>query len=59
VNLDRLIQPPTERFYLEIKSCTWSRRDAQDKAAIIAELLNLFGASPDHAVKEDYVELTA
>jgi adenylate cyclase class IV len=58
VNLDRLIKPATEGYYLEIKSRTWSRRDAQDKAAIINELLGLFGASPDNAVKEDYVELT-
>jgi 5-methylthioadenosine/S-adenosylhomocysteine deaminase len=58
VNLDRLITPATDGYYLEIKSRTWSRRDAQDKAAIINELLELFGASPDSAVKEDYVELT-
>jgi len=58
VNLDRLIKPAVEGYYLEIKSRTWSRRDAQDKAAIINELLGLFGASPDSALKEDYVELT-
>jgi 5-methylthioadenosine/S-adenosylhomocysteine deaminase len=58
VNLDRLNRPAVEGYYLEIKSRTWSRRDARDKAAIITELLGLFGASPDHAVKEDYVELT-
>jgi len=58
VNLDRLIKPAAEGYYLEIKSRTWSRRDAQDKAAIINELLGLFGASPDSALKEDYVELT-
>ncbi len=58
VNLDRLIKPAVEGYYLEIKSRTWSRRDAQDKAAIISELLGLFGASPDNALKEDYVELT-
>jgi 5-methylthioadenosine/S-adenosylhomocysteine deaminase len=58
VNLDRLIKPAAEGYYLEIKSRTWSRRDAQDKAAIINELLRLFGASPDNTLKEDYVELT-
>lgn len=58
VNLDRLIKPAADGFYLEIKSRTWSRRDAQDKAAIINELLGLFGASPDNTLKEDYVELT-
>ncbi len=57
VNLDRLIKPSVEGYYLEIKSRTWSKRDARDKATIINELLGLFGASPDNAVKEDYVEL--
>ena len=59
VNLDRLTKPAREGFYIEIKSRTWSRRDAQDKAAIITELLSLFGATPDSAVKEDYAELVS
>ena len=58
VNLDRLIKPAVEGYYLEIKSRTWSKRDARDKASIINELLGLFGASPDSTLKEDYVELT-
>jgi len=58
VNLDQLIKPAVEGCYLEIKSRTWSKRDARDKALIINELLGLFGATADHTVKEDYVELT-
>lgn len=57
VNLDRLIKPKIEGYYLEIKARTWSRRDARDKAAMITELLKLFGASPDNTV-EDYIDLT-
>ncbi|MBP7690917.1 MAG: amidohydrolase [Anaerolineales bacterium] len=57
INLDQLIQPKRDGFFIEIKSRTWSRRDAKDKAAIITELLSLFGATPDHTVKEDYAEL--
>ena len=57
VNLDRLITPAHDGFYIEIKSRTWSRRDARDKAAIIAELLHLFGAAADSTVQTDYVEL--
>jgi hypothetical protein len=46
VHLDQLRQPPAEGWFVEVKSRTWSRRDARDKAAIIAEhLLALFGAS--------------
>ena len=57
VNLHQLLKPAMDGYYLEIKSRTWSRRDAQYKAALIGELLGLFGASPDRALKEDYVEL--
>ncbi len=56
VNLDRLIKPLMEGYYLEIKARTWSRRDAQDKAAMITELLKRFDVAPDTTM-EDYVEL--
>jgi 5-methylthioadenosine/S-adenosylhomocysteine deaminase len=57
VNLDRLAKPAVDGWWLEIKSRTWSRRDAEDKAKLIDELLRIFGAAPDHTVREDYVEL--
>lgn len=57
VNLDQLIRPVTPGFYIEIKSRTWSRRDAGDKANLIRELLQVFGAPPEKILKHDYVEL--
>ncbi len=54
-NLDRLIVPPHLGCYLEIKSRTWSRRDAEEKARLIGELLALFGESAQATVKEEYV----
>jgi 5-methylthioadenosine/S-adenosylhomocysteine deaminase len=57
VHVDRLVNPPTGGYFLEVKSRTWSRRDAQDKAAIITELLERLGARPDETIEEDYVEL--
>ena len=57
VHLDRLLSPPAGEYFVEVKSRTWSRRDAQDKAAIITELLERFGARPDDTIEEDYVEL--
>ncbi len=57
VHLDRLVNPPTEGFFIEVKSRTWSRRDAQDKARVITELLALFGASPDDTISDGYVDL--
>ena len=57
VHLDQLLKPATDGYFLEVKSRTWSRRDAQDKAAIIVELLERLGARSDRTVAEDYVEL--
>jgi 5-methylthioadenosine/S-adenosylhomocysteine deaminase len=59
VHLDRLLSPEREGWFVEVKSRTWSRRDAQDKAEIIADLLALFGASPDDTIAEGYVEFHA
>jgi len=57
VHLDRLVNPPADGFFVEVKSRTWSRRDARDKAAIITALLALFGARPDDAISDGYVEM--
>jgi 5-methylthioadenosine/S-adenosylhomocysteine deaminase len=57
VHVDRLMNPHTEGYFLEVKSRTWSRRDAQDKATIINELLEQLGARADEIVEADYVDL--
>ena len=57
VHLDRLLNPPTDGYFVEVKSRTWSRRDARDKAVVIAELLALFGAHPDDTISDGYVDL--
>jgi 5-methylthioadenosine/S-adenosylhomocysteine deaminase len=57
VHLDRLLNPATEGFFVELKSRTWSRRDAEDKAAVITELLERLGARPADVIEADYVEL--
>jgi 5-methylthioadenosine/S-adenosylhomocysteine deaminase len=57
VHLDRLIEPRADGYFVEVKSRTWSRRDARDKAAIIAELLALFGARRDDTISDGYVDL--
>jgi 5-methylthioadenosine/S-adenosylhomocysteine deaminase len=57
VHLDRLVTPPTDGYFVEVKSRTWSRRDAQDKAALIADLLDHLGVAQAESIHEDYVEL--
>jgi 5-methylthioadenosine/S-adenosylhomocysteine deaminase len=56
VHLDELIDPATPGWFLEVKSRTWSRRDAEDKAAMITELLGQFGARPDNMIADGYVD---
>jgi 5-methylthioadenosine/S-adenosylhomocysteine deaminase len=57
VHVDRLLKPANGGQFVEVKSATWSRRDAEDKAAIITELLGRLGARPDETIEKDYVEL--
>jgi 5-methylthioadenosine/S-adenosylhomocysteine deaminase len=48
INLDQLDTPRQEGYYLEIKSRTWSARDAEHKARLIGELLDLFRVKTEH-----------
>lgn len=43
--------------YLEIKSRTWSSRDAATRAGLIGELLALIGVDESALVKQEYVEM--
>ena len=54
---DRLLNPASDGCFIEVKSRTWSRRDAQDKAAVIAELLDRLGAGQEATIEDDYVDL--
>jgi 5-methylthioadenosine/S-adenosylhomocysteine deaminase len=56
INLDRVDTPPLGHF-LEVKSRTWSRRDAEHKANLGRELIQYLGASPDATVSQDYLEI--
>jgi 5-methylthioadenosine/S-adenosylhomocysteine deaminase len=56
VNLDR-VDTPQLGYYLEIKSRTWSRRDAEEKAHYSTELITLLGGSLNNTITKDYVEL--
>jgi 5-methylthioadenosine/S-adenosylhomocysteine deaminase len=56
VNLDQMKQPEMGCF-LEIKSRTWSRKDADLKAELVSELLNLLGVGSAEVVTRDYIEI--
>lgn len=56
VNIDE-VRDPELGLFLEVKSRTWSRRDADDKASLIDELLQLLGADLSQTVREDFPDL--
>ncbi|MCU0491062.1 MAG: amidohydrolase family protein, partial [Chloroflexaceae bacterium] len=57
VNLDTIVGHGDPGPFLEIKSRTWSRKDADEKAALIGEMLALCGVQEGDLVKQEYVEL--
>jgi 5-methylthioadenosine/S-adenosylhomocysteine deaminase len=57
INLDTLADQQESGPYLEIKSRTWGRKDADERARLIGELLSLCGVEDDVLVKQEYVEL--
>ena len=58
VNVDEMVEPALGHF-VEIKSRTWSRRDAEHKAELTDELLALLGAAKYEREMQDYIEVVA
>ena len=56
INLDE-VKEPHMGYFLEIKSRTWSRKDADRKAALASELLTLLGVGDAEAVTQDLIEV--
>ncbi len=54
INLDTVERPDLGHF-LEVKSRTWSRKDAERKAQLAVELVNHLGASAGQHITSDYV----
>ena len=57
VNLDTILEPAFQRPYLEVKSRTWSRSDAEVKAGLIVDMLRLLGLDQAEAVADEYPDL--
>lgn len=56
INLDTVERPDLGSF-IEIKSRTWSRKDAQRKAHLTAELLRLLGLRGGQHITNDYLDI--
>ncbi len=59
VNIDRVTKPHLDGVFVEIKSRTWSGRDAEDKADRIQAMLALMGVTAADLVTDEYVEMSA
>lgn len=57
LNLDTLRGSRGPGPYLEIKSRTWSRKDADERARLMGELLALCGLDERTLVKQEYIEM--
>ena len=57
INIDQLLTPQIDGHFLEIKARTWSRRDAEEKAKKILDLLKALGLEGAEEVKQEYPDL--
>lgn len=57
INIDELLNNTEAGPYLEIKSRTWSRSDAVERAKQIGDLLDHFGIEDDVLIKREYVDI--
>ncbi len=57
INVDQVTTPNLPGWFMEIKSRTWSPRDADKKAALISELLALLKVDPQGVTRTEYVEI--
>ena len=58
VNLDRVTRPELPGFFMEIKSRTWSPRDADKKAALISELLAILSVDVASIMRSEYLDVS-
>jgi 5-methylthioadenosine/S-adenosylhomocysteine deaminase len=56
INIDKMIKPALG-YFLEVKSRTWSEKDAEEKALIIIDLINFLGVSTEQKLTKDYIEI--
>jgi 5-methylthioadenosine/S-adenosylhomocysteine deaminase len=56
VNLDNVLEPALG-YFIEVKSRTWSRRDADHKALMTEELIDFLVKSPEERMSQDYIEI--
>jgi len=56
INIDKVTKPDLGAF-LEIKSRTWSRQDAENKSILISELARTLDLDLSDTIAEDYIDM--
>jgi 5-methylthioadenosine/S-adenosylhomocysteine deaminase len=56
INLDRMDNPSLGHF-IEVKSRTWSRKDAEHKAIVASEIVRSLGISSEISLSQDYIDI--
>lgn len=56
INFDNITKPNIG-YFVEVKSRTWSRQDAEMKSHLITELIEFLGADLEEATSDDYIEM--
>ncbi len=60
LNVDTMMVPRVDGTFLEVKSQTWSKRDAEYKAGLVSEILvNILGLTPEKRVRKEYLDFVA
>ena len=57
VNLDRIIKPDLPDTFIELKSRTWSKADAENKAQRIRRMLSILEVQAEDIILTDYLEM--
>jgi 5-methylthioadenosine/S-adenosylhomocysteine deaminase len=58
INIDHMIKPDFG-YFLEVKSRTWSKQDAENKSRLAVDLIAYLDASNAKVITIDYIDITA
>ena len=56
INIDEITKPHLG-YFLEVKSRTWSRQDAELKSTLVTKLINFLGGDLQETTSDDYIEM--
>lgn len=59
INIDQISEPSQPGYFVELKSRTWSKNDAEKKVELMGDLLRRLGISDDQLLKQEYRSLLA